>query len=501
MWGRRKGRRAQATVATLTVSATWLLTASASAQVLVPGVDPGPIPDPLGAGLPQFEGNAVEADPFSFPLTPQHPHMAPNGHSNIHVDPYQTDTNTIRGPLGPTTTDSIFFLHECASITFDSQGRLVTICVGVERPILALLDPDTLTPLATYDLPLRIPGAGSNPFTDFSGGGYFYLDDEDRAIMPTTDRHIYVIAQTDEPGFERFEDYDLNGPVTSDDKVISALPDWRGRIWFATVEGVVGWVNPRSGAVHSKDLGEPIGNSFAVDEKGSVYMVTDAALYRLRARRGKVREQWREEYPNTGLVKPGQTQAGSGTTPTLLAGGKLVAITDNADPINVLAFQRKARPNGKRLVCKEPVFSEGASATDQSLIGAGRTLIAENNHGYSIPNTQFGGTSEPGLQAVRVDRGLNGCRTVWHSDEIAPSVVPKASSKTGLVYTYTKPEGTVTDDPWYLTALDFDTGKTRWKRLAGEGLGFNNNYAPITLGPGGRIYLGVLGGMVAFFPE
>ena len=359
MWGRRKGRRAQATVATLAVSATWLLTASASAQVLVPGVDPGPIPDPLGAGLPQFEGEAVEADPFSFPPTPQHPHMAPNGRSNIHVDPYQTDTNTIRGPLGPTTTDSIFFLHECASITFDSEGRLVTICVGVERPILALLDPDTLTPLATYDLPLRIPGAGSNPFTDFSGGGYFYLDDEDRAIMPTTDRHIYVIAQTDEPGFERVEDYDLNGPVTSDDKVISALPDWRGRIWFATVEGVVGWVNPRSGAVHSKDLGEPIGNSFAVDEKGSVYMVTDAALYRLRARKGKVREQWREEYPNTGLVKPGQTQAGSGTTPTLLAGGKLVAITDNADPINVLAFQRKARPNGKRLVCKEPVFEKG----------------------------------------------------------------------------------------------------------------------------------------------
>jgi hypothetical protein len=79
--------------------------------------------------------------------------------------------------------------------------------------------------------------------------------------------------------------------------------------------------------------------------------------------------------------------------------------------------------------------------------------------------------------------------------------LPKASSKTGLVYTYTKPEGTVTDDPWYLTALDFETGKTRWKRLAGEGLGFNNNYAPITLGPGGRIYLGVLGGLVAFFPE
>ncbi len=398
MWGTRRGRRARATVATLAVSATWLFAASASAQVLLPGVDPGPIPDPLGAGLQQFEGNSVEADPFSFPPTPQHPDMAPNGRSNIHVDPYQTDTNTIRGPLGPTTTDSAFFLHECASITFDSQGRLVTICVGVERPILALLDPDTLTPLATYDLPVRIPGAGSNPFTDFSGGGYFYLDDKDRAVMPTTDRHVYVIAQTDEPGFERVEDYDLNGPVDlgrQGDLCAAGLA--RANLVRHGRRGR-GMDQPRSGKVHSKDLGEPIGNSFAVDEKGSVYMVTDAALYRLRARKGKVREQWREEYPNTGLVKPGQTQAGSGTTPTLLAGGKLVAITDNADPINVLAFQRRKRPHGKRLVCKEAVFSEGASATDQSLIGAGRTLIAENNHGYSIPNTQFGGTSEPGCR-------------------------------------------------------------------------------------------------------
>ena len=165
-----------------------------------------------------------------------------------------------------------------------------------------------------------------------------------------------------------------------------------------------------------------------------------------------------------------------------------------------MAFKRAVDPRGKRKVCKEPVFEEGASATDQSLIGAGRTLIAENNYGYSIANTEFGGTTEPGLQAVRIKRGLRGCQTVWRSDEIAPSVVPKASAKTGLVYTYTKPEETGTDDPWYLTALDFDTGETVWKRFAGEGLGFNNNYAPITIGPKGRIYLGVLGGMVAFFP-
>ena len=250
MAGRLKSRCARVFLGSaLAVVVSSLGGAQANAQVILPGVDPGPILNPNGGDFDQFEGRPASSDPFAFPRTPEHPHMAPNGLSNIHVDAYQTDANRIRAPLGRTTTDSIFFAHECASITFDSRGRLVTICVGLERPILALLDPDTLTPLATYELPPRSPSPGSNPFTDFSGGGYFYLDDRDRAIMATTDRHVYVIAQTNEPGFERVADYDLNGPVSSDDKVISALPDWRGRIWFATVEGVVGWINPRSGAV------------------------------------------------------------------------------------------------------------------------------------------------------------------------------------------------------------------------------------------------------------
>ena len=41
------------------------------------------------------------------------------------------------------------------------------------------------------------------------------------------------------------------------------------------------------------------------------------------------------------------------------------------------------------------------------------------------------------------------------------------------------------------------TGKTYVAQvLAGEGLGFNNNYAPVSLGPDGSAYVGVLGGLV-----
>jgi hypothetical protein len=75
-------------------------------------------------------------------------------------------------------------------------------------------------------------------------------------------------------------------------------------------------------------------------------------------------------------------------------------------------------------------------------------------------------------------------------------VVPKLALSAGLVYTYTKDARSDGQDAWYLTALDFRTGDTVFKRLGGEGLGFNNNYAPITLGPDGTAYLGVLGGVV-----
>ncbi|CAN5544154.1 hypothetical protein BH10ACT11_BH10ACT11_17280 [soil metagenome] len=465
-----------------------------SAQVLMAGVDPGPIPSPNAAGLPTETGAAVADDPFAFRAPPRHPLMAPNGQSNIHVDAYQSDTNTIGGPLGPGSTDSAYFIHECASITFDSKGRIVSVCVGLDRPVLTMLDPKTLIPMATLDLPPRPPGGS---FTDFSGGGYFYLDQRDRVVTATSERHILIIGETDAPGFETVRDFDISGELAADDKIISTLPDWKGRIWFASTEGTVGWVDRKTGEVHKKVLAEHIGNSFAVDEKGSVYMVTDAALYRLEARHVKVKVLWRRGYRNDGVQKPGQTQAGSGTTPTLMAGGRLVAITDNADPMHVLAFRRAIHPNSKRLVCRRRLFEKGASSTDQSLIGAGRALIAENNYGYTVAGVQAGGVTQPGIQRVDVNKKLTACRTVWRSNVRAPSVVPKVSAKSGLLYTYTKPPAG-TKDPWYLTALDFDTGKTKWKRLAGEGLGFNNNYAPITLGPGRKIYLGVLGGIVKF---
>jgi hypothetical protein len=459
--------------------------AAAAAALPIPSVD---------GSAPAFQGAPATPRPVTAPAPPRHPYMAPNERSNLHDDAYQTDTYAALGPLGrDVRRTSTWFNADCASVTFDAQGRIVTVCVGLAGPTLRLLDPHTLDTLASQSLPPRDPRTLATLFTNFGGGGYFYLDQHDRAVVPTTTRHIQVYAETPAPAFALRRDIDLTGAVADGDTILSALPDWSGRLWFASAAGVVGYVTA-AGRVVSRSLGEPIGNSFAVDEHGGVYVVSDAALYRFEARRGRVRTIWRRRYENSGAQKPGQSQAGSGTTPTLMGRG-LVAITDNADPMHALVFRRARRVRGHRLVCRMPLFAQGASATDQSIVATPRSMVLENNFGYSGPAAvEAGGTTTPGL--VRVDLGRRGgCRVAWSSQETAPTVVPKLSLGAGLVYTYTKGEGT--SDPWYLTALDFRSGRTAFRALAGSGLGYNNNYAPVTLGPDATAYVGVLGGLVA----
>jgi len=340
--------------------------------------------------------------------------------------------------------------------------------------------------------------------------------------VSTNDHHILVVSVDNPPGLTVRHDYDLSGRLSADEGIVSALPDWTGRIWFVSRRGEVGTIDPKDGTVRTMRLsGEGISNSFAVDETGGVYLVSDKALYGFDAdSKGAPQISWRVVYPNSGIHKPGQSDAGSGTTPTLM-GNAWVAITDNADPMNVDVYRRAIRLRGKKrhrkpkarakagLVCSAPVFARGASSTDNSLIGTNRSLVAENNYGYTVGVANLGGTpSSPGLtriDVVKKKRGKKGkrrrkaryrCRTAWTSDQTAPSVVPKLSLANGLVYTYTKPPRTDGLDAWYLTALDFRTGRTVYRRLAGTGFGFNNNYAPVTLGPDGTAYVGVLGGLV-----
>jgi hypothetical protein len=206
----------------------------------VPAVPIPQNPSELASAAP-FTGSTAAPNKVAAPAVPQNPFMAPNGRSNLHDDAYMTNTYTWSGPLGAEMqTLSTFQGADCASLTVDQAGRLVSVCVGLQGPRLLMLDPHTLGQLAAMALPPRGPSTGS-PFTEFSGGGYFYLDQDDRAVIPTTTGQIWVVAETSGvagPGFSLERTYDVSPYLAEGDKIISALPDWSGRIWFATTRAL-----------------------------------------------------------------------------------------------------------------------------------------------------------------------------------------------------------------------------------------------------------------------
>ncbi len=464
----------------------------------VPATD---IPPQLNAeSIPAFAGTAAVAAPIAAPEIPQNPHMADNDTSAMHNDTYMSDTYRVAGPLGKSPEVRNSFLGGvCVSMCFDQAGRILTISLGLRKTRLWLVDPVTLAPWTSLDLPVKPYVEGS-----FPSGGYFVLDNKDRALLPTIDRTVWVVETKETscgPRFEVKRIYDLTGAVTDmEDQIGSVVPDFNGLIWFVTDGGIIGTIDPDDGTVSSIALaGEGIANSFSIDETGGVYIASTHALYRLDADdSGLPVITWREEYDRGSAEKPGQHSHGSGTTPTLM-GADYVTICDNAEPnMNVLVYKRAADVTGNRLVLKQPVFAEGKSASENSLIATNTSIVVENNYGYYGPAAALNGhTTEPGITRIDLIPGGGGGQVAWISEERVPNVVSKMSLATGLVYSYCKDPGPNVTDAWYFTAIDFATGDTVFKQLAGTGHYFNSHYAGLYIGPDGTLYCGVIGGLVA----
>src|SRR5918911_918762 len=441
----RRGTVAGAIGAAGCAVASWLALCPAPAFG-APIASSGPAPS-----LPAFRGHAAVGHRIKrSSIPPQNPFMAKDPFSNIHNDTWMTDSYRYRGPLGRSlvATSEAKPPRICGSIAFDKRRRLVSVCPSLSGgPQVRIMDPRTLATRVTYDLPDAPNLPGTKLYQNFTGGGYFFLDDEDR-------------------------------------------------IWFVSKRnGKVGTLDRRTGHLRVKTLHEEIENSFAVGSRG-VYIVSDRRMYRFEAgRNGAPRVVWKARYKNSGIVKPGQVDAGSGTTPTILPGG-YVAITDNAEPMHVVVYRTAAKLHRgiRRIVCQVPVFGKHTGDTENSLIGTRRSLIVENNYGYQDPlGPNAGAVTKPGFARVDIKRHGKGCRKVWTNREVrAPTVVPKISTKSGLIYTYSRPPDSSGSQGYYWTAIDFGNGKTVWSQYAGSGTGYNNNYSGLAIGPDGTAYLGVI---------
>ena len=257
--------------------------------------------------LAALPATAAAAPAIPAPQAPQNPYFAANPNNNIHDDTWMTDAYARGGPSGSNLLTNFGMQPPslCGSITFDKKGRIVTVCPSlVAPPTLRLVDPQTLAVLASFNLPAGgAPPPNTPAYQNFTGGGYFFLDNKDRVWSATKTNHLFVLSETGGgTGFTVDKDYDLTSAVTGDERITSALRDFNGLVWFVTkADGKVGTLDAKTGKIKVFKTGEEIENSFAIG-KGGVFIVSDKRMYRFRAvDKGRPQVVWMSTYPHSGI--------------------------------------------------------------------------------------------------------------------------------------------------------------------------------------------------------
>jgi hypothetical protein len=469
--------------------------------------------------LPVETARAIRHAPLA-----QHPAMASGG-SNMHNDAYVSDVNAAPGPLGINSVirSRTQGFGGYGTLTFDRKGRIVAVSGNAREFQLELLDPETLEELASFDLPPRswlFPLQGVMPWKYLGAGMYFYLDAQDRAVIPTTRNTLQVIQTPDDPaaGFSLLREYDLSAHVATlpwpqQDSVAWVMPEWppqdntadAARFWYATIAGLVGVVDAQSGDVITwRAPGEIIENSFAVGEEG-VFMLTDRALYRMRVdAQNRIAVDWRREYDRGSAPKAGHITRGSGTSVTLAGTPEegLVAVTDNAEPQIHLELYR--RTTGEK-VCSLPLFEAGKSGTDLSPLafehagadGRGNghfSVMVENNYGHHVFPLPDAHPGIARIDAVRQGDGSFRCAQVWQTTEKGIAGA-KLALQSGLLYMYINDTSPALGN--YFAAIDFHSGSTVYRQHTGMGHGYNAWQGVLFLHPdNGAIYTTTMFGLV-----
>lgn len=521
--------------------------------LLEPAVVAGVTPIPPGptTSLPDYGGAPAHAQGLGSSGVPQNPLLAPNGFNSCHLDPWMSDTANVAGPLGiePTTLSSTFasarqvptdttdgppWVFVCITPMFDSHGRLLTACFAPHEATAVLADPDTLAILSDYHLATpsgNVYGAtGRQAVMRSTGGSYSFLDAQDRLTIVSGGKQIVALVEAgtaEKPVLQVEHTYDLTSLIPEDyNDVAGVMLDWQGRIWFTTAASAntvakVGLINPATWSDAAPSVkwfampsGELIRNTFAVTKSGedraSAYVVTSTKMYRIDAG-GDDQPYlvWSSvPYDTIGTTKNGQYELGSGTSPTLLGDGNYVAITDNADPMKVVVYRTGETVDAaQRVVCQVPLFlDQPGQALSNSLIGFQNSLIASNNYNY-LWDWQKGQTiypSAPGFARIDINADGQGCTTVWSQTDVATTVSPRLSTVTGLIYTVAREYdpnalntgGTQGVYVYYWIAINFRTGQTVWKKMAGTGDQFDSFYPALAMGPNGGLYVGAFGGFM-----
>lgn len=418
----------------------------------------------------------------------QNPYLGINSLATMHGDAQSSDATPFAGPGDPGVGGSwkVTFTNHwaaCPTILAGQDGyiqALMTQFLGsdakVRKPKLAIIEPASGAQLGAMEIPT---GA-------LLGGVYAYLDADSNLVMVDGTNALTWISHSQD-GMKVWVSrrIDLTDAMKLEpkDHVVGIVPDWHGRIWVASERGVVGLIDPKRNVVRLTKLQqysptERIDNSISACPQG-VSIITSHGIYMLGAdaSTSKPRIIWSHSYDRGTKQKPGQLSHGSGATATFFGpnGSDYVMLSDNADRQEKLIVYRSADGSA---VGEGPLFTPGASGTENSMIGVQNSIVGACTFGYpyaQYPDTKpaYRAQVAPGMERWDVNDDASGITLKWRNNGIYSAAVPRLSTADNLIYTCERPRGpagVLTGPVVYACAIDMDSGRVvhrqRLPRLA-----------------------------------
>ncbi|WP_240043065.1 hypothetical protein [Photorhabdus luminescens] len=468
---------------------------------------------------------------------PQHPWMAPNNFGSPHQDSWCSESVSLNGPV----SDNLLLIEQynpfgyTPNMVCNSQNQMVGVSLdySASQFWVVVFDENcniiSATPAGTL--------SGNSTF----GGGYFYLDNNDNTIVvqdnkvvsyPTADvqpreGEIYPLT----PNWQSADIIELVTGSAEGNSLYSSLPVWdenRQSLYWCLIAGdynyqiypdstlsspawiAVVQIDPNDGSttlIGAKELEKQWNNNtFAVDENGA-YIVTNGIdskglctkgyLWAFGLEGDDITIRWKTPYKNAGYRKPGQTNIGSGTTPTLTKmedGTELVGITDNADPrLNVLVCNR----SDGSIISETPCFLPMRSADEASLIGVGDTFVVENNFGH-YPTWPFSQLvpNGPGMEMIRIDpeNTEQPDEKKWSLPDIHFYAMNMLCRGSGIIFAHTcswsDSISASKGGMYYISAIDSFNGRVIWQIPLGRGTNYCHEYGGIYFNRNGDLYIG-----------
>ena len=479
--------------------------------------------------------SALPIKPLTEKAVDANPYMA-SGDTNIHHDCYNTDTTDSVLPVAiyPEINVSYEKVNANASpaVFFDSYGHAIVPLLGG----LAIRDINAdETATEGYFSPKQ------HDTGDYViQSSYSFVDESNRIVCPTSNNHVLMLKATDEDGnvlpeFEKVLDIDIKAVAeeklgkTLDQNLLAVVFDYEGNLWFATggfriypdrkQQGAVGYISRAaidailngeeadlSSAVFAHELtpGEGAENGIAASADGAV-ILTNQNCYLLRADEG-VNVVWSTPYESVGAKESkegdettgGGLAWGSGCSPSLTK--DLVMFTDNQDPVNLIALDRKTGekaaslpvldelPEGTQVSVENSaiVYDDGEGTVSTVVcnwFGAGSAELGNADSDSSIQSyaniydtnwlRQGNRMIMPGVERVDTVKTENGyeMKSVWCRDDLRDTSMMKLSTATGYIYGYVQDINT---GMWQYLVLDFETGETVFTMDVANKYGYNN---------------------------